>query len=158
MKKIISKLMIMILTVLSISSTAFASSDSPEVDIEYFEDGSYMVTYIEDESPAPGITLLSTNTATKSKIAKYYNSSGKAAWYVKVTGTFSYNGKTSKCTKSSVTAGVYLTSWKISSKSSSKSGNTATAKATAKRPLSGSSTETITRTVKLSCSPSGKFS
>lgn len=158
MKRTISKLMIVILAVLSISSTAFASSDNPEIDIEYFEDGSYMVTYIEDESSAPGIALLSTSTATKSKTAKYYDSTGKALWYVKVTGTFSYNKKTATCTKSSVTAGIYDTSWKISSKSSSKSGNTATAKATAKHYYSGNVTKTKSKTVKLSCSPSGKFS
>lgn len=63
-----------------------------------------------------------------------------------------------QCTSSSVSAGSYDSSWKVSSKSSSRNKNTATAKATAKKYYGTSILKTTTVTTKLTCSPTGKFS
>lgn len=133
------------------------AAETPEQQIEYFADGSYVVTVIEDEDS--GIMPLSTNTAKKSKTTTYSSPSGKALWYVKVTGTFTYGDGSSKCTASSVSAGTYVSAWKISSKSASRSGNKASATATAVETLLPSGeTNTVTRTVTLKCSPTGTFS
>ena len=79
-------------------------------------------------------------------------------WTVKVNGTFSYNGSSSKCTNSSVTTTSPGKTWYISSSSASKSKNSATAKATAQRKVSGTVLQTVTRSVTLTCSKSGKLS
>lgn len=153
MKKIIC--IILSIALLSIPTISFAAESNDAVEIEYFDDGSYLITTIDNE-PTSAIAPLS-NTTTKSKTAKYY-SGGVAKWYVKVTGTFTYGNGTSKCTSSSVSAGSYASNWKITSKSASKTENVATAKATAKKYYDGSVVETLTKTVKLTCSPTGKFS
>lgn len=133
------------------------AAEMPEQQIEYFADGSYVVTVIEDEDSS--IIPLSTSTATKSKTKISYSSGGKARWYVKVTGTFTYGDGSSKCTASSVSAGTYSSKWKISSKSSARSGNKASATATAvKDTPSGGQQASETLTVTLKCSPTGTFS
>lgn len=157
MKKIIS-IIIAAITVLSFTSTVFAAeTEQNTTSIEYLEDGSYFAITLEDEMPSNGMTLLS-SSVTKSKTYTYYSSNGEKKWYVKVTGSFTYGNGTSKCTKSSVTAGSYTDSWKITSKSASKNGSTATAKATAKQYYNGSVIKTINKSIKLTCSATGKFS
>ena len=81
----------------------FANTNSTDISTKYtyYDDGSYMLEYIIDESNS-GITR-SSSTTTKSKIASYYSSSNVELWYVKVTGTFTYDGTSSKCTKTSHT-------------------------------------------------------
>ena len=77
---------------------------------------------------------------------------------VTVTGTFTYTGSSSTCTKSIASATSKNANWKISSKSASKSGNKATAKATAKRYVDGTAVETQNCTVTLTCSSNGSLS
>lgn len=77
---------------------------------------------------------------------------------VTVTGTFTYTGSSSTCTKSVASAISKNANWKISSKSASKSGNKATAKATAKRYVDGTAVETQNCTVILTCSSNGSLS
>lgn len=100
----------------------------------------------------------STKTITGKKTASVKNSSGKVLWSVTVTGSFTYTGSKATCTSSSVSAQSNDSRWKISSKSHSKSGNTATATASAKYYLDGTVISTQTKTVKLTCSASGKLS
>lgn len=125
------------------------------VTMEYLEDGSYYETVItvdDNENGDSGI-MSTTKTKTGSKKASYKNKSGDVLWYVKVTGKFTYNGSTSKCTSASATAASNSSSWKIIDKSSSKSGNKAIGKATAKEQSTS-----LTRAVTLSCSKTGKLS
>lgn len=79
-------------------------------------------------------------------------------WYVKVTGTFTYGDGSAKCTKSTVTAASQNSDWKIASKYSSKSSNVASATATAKKYHLGVVIQTKSKTVTLTCSPTGTFS
>lgn len=72
---------------LAYPSTATAANINLESEMEYFDDGSYIITTIDVEVQ-PTIALFS-KTVTKSKTAKYY-SGNIAKWYVKVTGTFTY--------------------------------------------------------------------
>lgn len=161
MKKV---LLTMIFTITLIMSTQsiFATDDSGS--IEYYNDGSYSITTISDDIPAISDNLftlaitLSKTTKTKSKTTTFYNSSNKAMWYVKVTGTFSYGNGSATCTDATVSAASYNDAWRISNKSSSKSGNRAIGTATAKRYQNLSVAETKTKTVTLTCSSTGVFS
>lgn len=122
------------------------------------EDGGYYTTEINIENNSDVSVFSTSDIKTASKTLTYRRSSGEALWYVKVTGTFSYDGITSVCTASSVTAGSYDVNWKISSKSSSKSGNTAKGTATGKCYFDTTVVQTITKTVSLTCSKTGQFS
>lgn len=156
MKKI-TCFFITVFSLMLFSLTAYASEPTTTDNIVFFDNGDYLITTIEDESSSSNIAILSTTT-TKSKTSRYYNSKNELMWYVKVTGTFTYGNGTSKCTASSVTAKSNVAAWKISNKSASKSGNAAIGKATAKQYFDGTVVNTINRTVKLTCSPTGVFS
>lgn len=104
------------------------------------------------------IFMLATQSKKAKKTLSYKNSSGKVLWSVSVIGTFSYNGSSSKCTKSDVSLVINDTNWKESSKSGSLSGNKATAKAVVKCVSLGATISTISKTVTLSCSPKGELS
>ena len=68
------------------------------------------------------------------------------------------HGKSSKCTKSTVTTTCVNSNWKITNKSSKKVDSTATASATATKYTNKVAVQTIKRSVSLSCSKSGKLS
>lgn len=102
-------------------------------------------------------TTRASNQKTGRKTANYKNSQGTVVFTVTVTGTFTYNGSSSTCTKSVVEASSKNANWKISSKSASKSGNKATAKATAKRYVDGTVVETRNCSVTLTCSSNGSL-
>ena len=146
MKKILSFIIILSLALFPIDVSAATSSD----EIEY-----YIIFTIEDES-SNSIQPYS-KTVTKSKTGRYIHNNS-VQWYVKVTGTFTYGSGTSKCTSSSVSAKSSADGWKIVNSSASKSKNTASATATAKHYYNNSVIDTVTRTVKLTCSSTGKFS
>lgn len=125
------------------------------VTVEYLEDGSCyetVVTVDDNENGDSGI-MSTAKTRTGSKKTSYKSKSGDVLWYVKVTGKFTYNGSTSKCTSASATAASNSSSWKIIDKSSSRNGNEAKASATAQRKGVD-----YHRTVTLSCSKTGKLS
>lgn len=102
----------------------------------------------------------SSSRPTSTKTAKktgYFANGSTILWSVTVTGTFTYNGTTSRCTNSSVTASSNDSRWRIVSKSSSKSGSTAKATAIAKCYLNNLVINTKTQTVSLTCCASGKL-
>ena len=125
------------------------------VTVEYLEDGSCYETVItvDDTADSRAGIMSTTKTRIGSKKTSYKNKSGDVLWYVKVTGKFTYNDSTSKCTSASATAVSNSSSWKITDKSSSRSGNEAKASATAQRKGVD-----YHRTVTLSCSKTGKLS
>lgn len=124
---------------------------------EYFENvDSFEITVIQHHDEY----LLRANSKTKSasKVGKYRDSNGTVLWSVTVTGTFTYNGSTSKCTASKVSAISNNSNWRIASKNSSRSGNTASATATANLYKGSKIIKTATKTVTLSCSKNGTLS
>lgn len=158
MKKLISYLLTFTL-LFSFSATAFAlspSTQSEQIEYEYLEDGSYIVTIITENNNSD-ISLLST-TKTGSKKSVYYNSDNEAMWSITVTGTFTYGDGTSKCTSSSVTTESYNSTWKISDKSATKSGNKASASCTAKQYIGILVGKTVNKTITLTCSSTGTLS
>ena len=145
MKKIITLLTI-VSSILFLSLPVSALDQKKE--IIKLDNGYYLETIIEETSMA---------RAAKRKTANYKNAQGAIMFSVTVTGTFTYTGSSSTCTKSVAEASSKNTNWKISSKSASKSGNKATAKAIAKRYVDGVAVETQNCTVTLICSSNGSL-
>ena len=135
---------------------AFAQSNVISVDIEELPDGSRFITVIEDVH-TPGIQPFDRTTETKSKTVYYENSAGKSVWYVRVTGTFTYGDGTARCTSATPSAASLDSNWKVSDITGGKSGNKATATATGKRYNGNIVVETVTKTVTLTCGPTGMF-
>lgn len=121
--------------------------------IEYFEDGSYLVTTITEE-----INNARATTKTGTKTSTYKNSDGEALWVYRVTGTYSYTGTSSTCTSVYDSYNIYDTNWKLSSKSCSKSGNTAYGTVTMKHYTLGILTNTVSDSLSLTCSATGVLS
>lgn len=140
------------LSILLMPITANASETN--TNIEYIGDGIYLETYIEDTE----ISTFAANTITKTKVGNYKNDAGTLLYTIKVTGTFTYNGTTSTCTSSSVTATTYVSDWKVISKSASKSGNKATATAIFSQYLNGHLIQSKMPTITLTCSATGVLS
>lgn len=159
MKKIFKPLCTFIcLFTLLCSSTSVQAEDSViSTHVECLENGGKLEVTIIEHNANP-TTKSTSKTKSASKVVKYRDSKGTVCWSVTVTGTFPYNGSTSKCTASKVSASSNNSNWRIASKSSSRSGNTASATATAKRYNGSSVVQTVTRTVKLSCSKTGVLS
>lgn len=136
----------------------FAAENNQITNVEYFDDGSCCITVIEDVK-TPGIDLLSdTKTETKSKTSYVKAANGSILWYVRVTGTFTYNGTTSRCTSVTPSAKSQNDNWKVFDISGAKNENEASASATGKRYNDAKVVQTMSKTVTLTCSPSGHFS
>ena len=125
------------------------------IDIEYLPNGDYIVSEI---SPVSGEISLSSSTSTKTKTSTYYSSDNVKLWSVSVTGTFTYGNGSATCISASCKTASYHSSWSVGNKKASKSGNKAIAKATGEQYSRGHVIQTITRTVTLTCSPTGQFS
>lgn len=152
MKKILSIFLSLLLTAALLPAASAADSST---EIEYLENGMYYVTVLQEEDR---VVTRSSTTVTKSKTKTAYSASDKALWYVKVTGSFTYGDGSSKCNSATASAGAYVSDWRINSKSSSKSGNKATATATATEYMGSTPLYTVTASVTLTCSTTGKFS
>jgi len=121
--------------------------------VEYFDDGSYIVTTITEE-----VNNTRATTKTGSKTSTYKNSNGEIQWTYKITGTFSYTGSSSTCTAVSDSYTISNDNWHMSSHSCSKSGNKASGTVTMKYKFLGITTDTVTRNVTLTCSATGVLS
>lgn len=164
MKRALSVVMIVILlmSILSVSTLAASgSSIEPSTDleavenIEYFADGSYLITTIE---AVDGISPMSTSTKTGSKLYRYFNSKDVEQWTVTIIGTFSYNGSSATCTSSKISYSVSNSKWKFKEATATKSGNKAIGNFTVKYYFTGIPINTIEHTLTLSCSATGVLS
>lgn len=99
-----------------------------------------------------------TSTKTGTKTVNVKNSSGKVLWSVSVKGTFTYNGSTATCTNASVSTNINESGWKVVNSSSSKSGNKATGYAKVNCYRGGVLIDSLSKTVTLTCSATGKLS
>lgn len=159
--KSVASLMAFIIIFVGLFSTPTCASakemdSSSEVIVEYFPNGDYITSTITTQDlDASTFATTSTRKGTKNY---NYKSGGTVLWTVSVSATFTYNGSTSKCTKSTVSAVSKSSLWTIAKKSASKSGNSATATATAERYAAFVKVESITRSVTLKCSATGVLS
>ena len=116
-------------------------------------------TNIESSTEENIVATLSRSSSTKSakRTYTYKTSSGKILWTITVTGTFTYNGSSSSCTKASVSTTCPSITFKLASKSATKHNSTATATASFKQYNDSVYLRTITRSVSISCDKSGKL-
>ena len=120
--------------------------------IQHLPNGGSLETAVE-EQPVLVAFYASASTKSGTKTITYRNSAGTALWYVKVTGSFSYNGSTSSCSGVSAAAGSYSAYWAILSKSATRNGHSANATATAAQFNTNFEViATVLRTATLSCS------
>ncbi len=120
-----------------------------------FSDGSYIETYTVKEPT--NVRRFIINKVSGKKTKNYRDSKGKLMWSVTICATFSYNRKSAKCVRKSVTTRCPGKNWKIVKKSASSSKGSATGKATARRSFRGKTVRRISRSVKLSCTASGRL-
>ncbi len=158
MKKNLFKIVVCLLLVLSFfpAFPARVSAASEEVTVytTYLPDGSYYVTTI-GELTSPSISPLSTSKQKSGyKEIKKYNNSDQVDFYLRVTGFFTYDGKTAKATSAEYSYEIYAAGWSFSDGSASCSGNTATAYGTFKL-LWLFNAQNVS--VSLSCSPTGEL-
>lgn len=152
MKKLISLLSVMLMIAVMCPATAFANDEIvTDTYVEYFEDGSYIVTTITESS----ITTFAAKTVSRNKSADYYESDNKKAWTVTLNGTFSYTGSSATCTKSATSYTIYNSAWKVTSAVPSKSGNKATGTFTVKKYVLGIPVKTVNKTLTITCSNTG---
>ena len=153
MKRCFSAILaILLLVCLLPCNTLAAEPTTANESIEYYADGSYLVTTItESVSRASG-------TKTQSKAQSYYDSSDNLEWKITLTGTFTYNGTSATCTSASCNVDVYASNWYLISKSASKSGNTASSDVTMGQKLLGITISKPNYTMTLTCDKDGNFS
>ena len=115
--------------------------------IEY-ADGSYAVIETQIEKNPN-----KSNTKTASKTYKYYDSSDVLQWTFKVTGTFTYGGKTATATSVSTSYTILDNKWSFDHVTKSKSGATVTGTGFFKKGLL-----TKSGAVTIKCSKTGVIS
>ena len=150
MKRIISCILIAVLTLSVIPFTCFAADT--EVVVICYEDGSYMTETIS----AQGFRASGTKTGTKTR--NYYNADNTLAWKVVLTGKFTYTGSSATCTSSSISTEIYESGWYTVSKNAGKSGNSATGTAVIGEKVLGVTTGKIQVDLTLSCDANGNLS
>lgn len=107
------------MSVNAISVSASHPQRSMDQNVEYFDDGSYVITEWDVTVPSPH------TTASRTKKSTYYSSNDVAIFAVSLTGQFSYTyGSSAKATGQSVSVSIYDDSTTYVTKSSSRSGAT----------------------------------
>lgn len=111
-----------------LSRKSQAANITSSKQIYLLENGDYLETIITG-TPAfsNNISYLSSSKSiTKTKTSKYKSKNGLTLWSVSIKATFTYNGRTSKCTSYSHSTTCPSSSWKIKTVTSSKNGSSAT--------------------------------
>lgn len=155
MKKISALILTMLMLLTIAPLNAFAAEDViTDSYVEYFDDGSYMVTEITESA----ISTFASGTVTKTKSSRYYDDNDNLQWTVSITGTFNYTGSSATCTKATTSYTINNNAWKVTSAVPSKSGNKAIGTFTVKKYVLGVPLKTINRTVTITCSNNGACS
>lgn len=156
MKKLrkISVLVLTLIFCLSVPFGAFASADvTTNTEIEYFDDGSYLVTKTV-ESIAP----FSSGTKNHSKAATYYNSDDEKQWTAYLKTTFTYTGSSATCVSATATYTIHVSAWKMTESYATRLGRKATGTFTAKKYWLGIITNTIPIQIITTCDNNGNIS
>ncbi len=153
MKKIVC-LITVLLTALIFSFNVFATTDihnKPVTIVEYFEDGSYIVEEIFQESSLSRAS----NYKSGTKRYNYYNSDDELQWTATLKGEFTYTGTSATCVSSSISFTAHDSSWKCIDSSATKSDSLAKGEFTVKKYVLGIPTKTIEQIILLRCSATG---
>jgi len=149
MKRLLCMLLILALVFCLLPAQAMATEDK---EITYYPDGSYTVTEITYQGTR------ASQSVTGNKSTSHYGSSGSLNWKATLTGKFTYTGTSATCTSSSISVTIYDSAWSTGSKSASKSGSTAKGTVKMNRKLNGSTVDSVTANLSLTCSATGKLS
>lgn len=149
-KRILCIVLACILTVTFLPAYALAAQTTTEETVTYYEDGSYMVSVVETvQSRASG-------TVTHTKSDTYYSSNNVAQWYIRLIGTFDYNGVIATCTNSTCQVTIHNTNnWYLISKNATKSRNTASCAVTFGIQTEGVTVSRPTYNLSISCDVNG---
>ena len=150
MKRLFTTIAVVAMLLCMVPFTAQAAE--ADTQIEYFEDGSYLVTETE---------IINTRMLTKvgSKTATYYNANDEIQWKVYVTGEFLYDGTTSTCTYASGTTTIYNTSyWRKNTDYTTYNGNSATYTVIFDYYVLGFHTDTLDCSIPITCDENGNIS
>ncbi len=148
-------------TVYALQSTHNNELVSSITSIEYFNDGSYIVTEIIQSTSNYAKGAATTTTGTKTKT--YYSSSNVALCALKITASFSHNGSTVSCVGTSHTEYSYDNSWSVQNVTTSH-GNSSSTKAYGKasgyfvKKILGITMNTISTSVTVYCDKDGNLS
>lgn len=137
--------------IISLLPTVSRATSPLETEIIRFEDGSYMTVEL---------TVSQTRSSSKSasKTYHYHNIWGTEEWYATLTGTFTYDGTTSRCTLSGVIIGITDTSWYIISRDNNEQGDTAYGTIVMGYKLFGITTDKKTVNMSITCDKNGNIS
>ncbi len=130
MKKTIFSILLLVCMLAALFVPAYASEPVTagaefqvcSTNIEYFEDGSYLVTTIK-ETPSPRATVYS---KSGSKDVILYNSADEVQWIYSLIGTYTIEtGVSVVCTNSTFTYTIYVNKWSLTEHDNWYSGNVA---------------------------------
>ena len=152
---ILAALMLAFATIPAVyAEDAAAMTETYETDsiIEYFEDGSYMVTTIK-QSP---VARSRSYTKVGEKIINLYDSDNVLQWTYKLVGNFDVvEGVSAVCTESSYTSQIYVSSWSLTAHENHTSNNIAYGTATYKKKVLFITTSTQDINASIGCDING---
>ena len=139
MKKILAVILATLMLTLAIVPAVHAEEIAATVEtyetnstIEYFEDGSYMVTTIKESPTARSRVYIKVGEKT----VDLYNSDDVLQWTYKLIGKFKVvDGATVACTESSYTSDIYVDAWSLTAHNNYISNNMAYGTATYKKKV-----------------------
>lgn len=129
----------------------FAIENDIQSEIEYLEDGGYIITTTEELGTRATKTKIGSRTQSK------YDSNNTLEWQIVLRGEFTYTGSTASCTAVTIAVNIYNTTYSKVSSSSSRSGNTAYGTAVIAKKALGITISTDTYNLSLSCDANGNF-
>lgn len=151
MKRLSRLIVATIVLVCMLCTSAFAVFDSASYEITYFDDGSYCISRIvEYNSPA---TRAANSVADGERSIDYYNASGILQFTLTLSGTFYYDGLTSRATSADYDYEIHCSGWSLDNGRAWCAGATALAEATFSHPLLGD----VAIDTSLSCGPDGNL-
>ena len=162
MKKIISLVLSLIILVTIIPAKAYAKE--PVTHISFSGSANSEIIYQDEEIiiealltpvPSSNIQLFSTKNKTSAKTASIKKASGALIGTFTLNASFSYNGRSSTCIKTSYSSSIKNTKWSFTSRTSSSNGNKAIGSCTIKNSSPGKS-KSISITI--TCSKHGSIS
>ena len=174
MKKIISILLIITLIVTAFVPVVSAdAANENDRNVEYLEDGSYFVIEISDsqnENETDSLSVIvkfinlikriidmlsGTKHISKTKFVNYYDSNNVLLWTFYLNADFSYNGKSSSCTRASVSYDIKDNDWRVSSCNCYKESNYSIGTISIQQYKLGITLKKINKQLTISCSADG---
>lgn len=152
MKKIVLSILCCLNVLLQLNPVEASLDKKITINHEVIEDGEYTIEIITYE--IENIQTRSSSTKRGEIDYNYKNKNGKIVWTATLTGTFEYNGTTSKCISASVSVSNVSSGWQLFTKKASTSGNQAKA-SIIMRETSTMALHPVNFT--LSCSPTGSL-